>query len=325
MKKIKSIAIVLMAISFLAGCSISNVRPQPATPPVAETPPVPSPVPVTPPSPSPIRPPTPTIPPVPANMPGSVTGCKKDSDCPSAQYVCQEIQGMGTACSSANPSCVPTHTIIQGECKLKGGNGCSVDSDCVAGNLCQNNSCMSPIGRQCSGPGDTTCSVNFECVEGCGPPVVRYPDNTPPSYFCQLKGYRRNCPICLSKNTLIDTPQGAIPVQEMRKGTPVWTITASGKRIKGVVIETGKAQVPPEHKMVELILDDGRTLLVSPGHPTADGRSAGDLAAGDIYEGAKVSASKRVPYGNEATYDILPSGETGFYWANGILLGSTLH
>ena len=25
-----------------------------------------------------------------------------------------------------------------------------------------------------------------------------------------------------------------------------------------------------------------------------------------------------------ATYDVLPSGETGFYWANGVLLGSTL-
>src|SRR3989344_8659709 len=42
----------------------------------------------------------------------------------------------------------------------------------------------SPIGRQCSGPSDTTCPANFECIQACGPPVVRYPDDTPPEYFC---------------------------------------------------------------------------------------------------------------------------------------------
>jgi hypothetical protein len=110
----------------------------------------------------------------------------------------------------------------------------------------------------------------------------------------------------------------------MKPGTPVWTITASGRRVPGVVIETGKTPVPPEHKMVELTFDDGRNLLVSPGHPTVDGRTAGDLIAGDLYDGARVVTSKQVPYGNGFTYDILPSGETGSYWANKILLGSTL-
>lgn len=111
----------------------------------------------------------------------------------------------------------------------------------------------------------------------------------------------------------------------MQKGASVWTVTASGKRTLGVVIEAGKTPVPPEHKMVELILDDGRALLASPGHPTVDGRSVGDLTVGDLYGNSQVVSSRRVPYGNGATYDILPSGETGFYWANGILLGSTLH
>jgi hypothetical protein len=30
------------------------------------------------------------------------------------------------------------------------------------------------------------------------------------------------------------------------------------------------------------------------------------------------------PYDHPATYDLLPSGATGFYWADGILIGSTL-
>jgi hypothetical protein len=33
---------------------------------------------------------------------------------------------------------------------------------------------------------------------------------------------------------------------------------------------------------------------------------------------------ERAAYGQPATYDVLPAGDTGFYWANGILLASTL-
>lgn len=181
----------------------------------------------------------------------------------------------------------------------------------------------SPTGRQCSGSIDTSCPTDFECVQGCGSPVG-YSGEPPPLYFCQLKGYIRNCPICLAKNTLIDTPLGAIPVQEIQRGVLVWTTTMSGKRVVGVVVEVSKALVPPDHKMVELVLDDGRTLLVSPGHPTVDGRTVGDLDEEDLYDGARVISFNRVSYGDEATYDILPSGETGFYWANGILFSSAI-
>ena len=76
--------------------------------------------------------------------------------------------------------------------------------------------------------------------------------------------------------------------------------------------------------MVHLILNDGRDLFVSPGHPTIDGRTVGDLVSGEIYDGATIISTMHVPYGEGATYDLLPSGDTGFYWANGILIGSTL-
>jgi len=33
---------------------------------------------------------------------------------------------------------------------------------------------------------------------------------------------------------------------------------------------------------------------------------------------------ERLGYTGTDTYDLLPSGNTGFYWANGILIGSTL-
>jgi len=63
---------------------------------------------------------------------------------------------------------------------------------------------------------------------------------------------------------------------------------------------------------------------VSPGHPTADGRHIADLSRGDALDGARVVSVERVRYAGAATYDILPAGATGMYWASGILLGSTL-
>ena len=76
--------------------------------------------------------------------------------------------------------------------------------------------------------------------------------------------------------------------------------------------------------MVHLVLADGRELLVSPGHPAADGRRAGDLKVGDSLDGSTVARWELVPYAGDRTYDLLPGGPTGHYWANGILLASTL-
>ena len=250
--------------------------------------------------------------------------CLKDADCPSSKYMCEETQGTGTACPSNDPSCAPAYTTTAGECKLKSGNQCSADSQCVAGNFCHKNICTAPRGRQCTGASDTSCGADFECVQGCGPPVSRG-DDPPPPYFCQLKGYVQNCPICLAKDTQIDTPQGAVPVQDLQVGAPVWTATTAGERVLGVIIQVSKTAVFSDHKMVQLVLKDGRTLLVSPGHPTIDGRTVGNLARGDTYDGSQVVSAERVSYAEGYTYDLLSSGETGFYFANSILLDSTLH
>jgi hypothetical protein len=37
-----------------------------------------------------------------------------------------------------------------------------------------------------------------------------------------------------------------------------------------------------------------------------------------------VDGTERVAYAEPETYDVLPAGATGCYWANGILVGSTL-
>ena len=84
-------------------------------------------------------------------------------------------------------------------------------------------------------------------------------------------------------------------------------------------------EAPPIHQMVHLVLADRRELLVSPGHLTGDGRQAGNLRIGDALDGSTVASWELVPYAGGRTYDLLPAGATGFYWANGILMASTLH
>ena len=132
------------------------------------------------------------------------------------------------------------------------------------------------------------------------------------------------CPICLALGTRIATPGGEVAVEELRVGAIVWTIDERGHRVTAPLVAVGRTPVPGTHQVVRVALDDERTVFVSPGHPTADGRRIGDLAAGDALNGARIATVRRERYLGGATYDILPEGATGAYWANGILLGSTL-
>jgi hypothetical protein len=132
------------------------------------------------------------------------------------------------------------------------------------------------------------------------------------------------CPICLAASSLIATPGGDVRVVDIRVGTLVWTASPDGRRVPAPVIEIGSTPVPAGHLMVSVRLADGRELLASPGHRTADGRPLGALAIGDSLDGSTVTMWQLVPYAGDRTYDLRPAGVTGTYWANGILLGSTL-
>jgi hypothetical protein len=101
-------------------------------------------------------------------------------------------------------------------------------------------------------------------------------------------------------------------------------VGADGTRITAPVLEVGNIQVPADHMMVHLVLADGRELLASPGHRTADGRQLGLLAPGEELDGSTITQWALVPYSADRTYDLLPAGPTGRYWANGVLLSSTL-
>lgn len=129
---------------------------------------------------------------------------------------------------------------------------------------------------------------------------------------------------CLSLYTLISTPAGHVPITDLRPGMPVYTQDMDGNKTVMPIELATKVSVPESHIVCHLVLKDGRELFVSGGHPTADGRLINDLNPGDVIDGAKLKSIERVPYSGGYTYDLLPAGDTGHYWANGVLLGSTL-
>jgi hypothetical protein len=132
------------------------------------------------------------------------------------------------------------------------------------------------------------------------------------------------CPICLASNTLIATPSGSVIVKDLRQGDMVWSEDSLGHRIVAPVKIVSSTEVPRDHQVVDLVLADGRQVFVSFNHPTIYGKPVGLLAPGDWYDGSQVHSSLLVPYWDTRTYDLLPESDTGAYWANGILLKSTL-
>ena len=132
------------------------------------------------------------------------------------------------------------------------------------------------------------------------------------------------CPICLASATLIATPSGQVRVTDITAGVLVWSIGTNGERVAEPVVEVGSMVVPSGHLMVHVDLADGRELVVSPGHRAGDGRPLGSLSVGNSLDGSTITHWELVPYSGSRTYDLLPAGPTGRYWANGILLSSTL-
>jgi hypothetical protein len=132
------------------------------------------------------------------------------------------------------------------------------------------------------------------------------------------------CPICLAASTVISTPNGTVQVTDIKSGMVVWTANADGTRVAAPVLEVGSTEAPAGHRMVHVVLADGRELLASPGHRAADGRQLGSLAAGELLDGSRIVIWELVTYAGGRTYDLLPAGPTGTYWADGVLLSSTL-
>jgi hypothetical protein len=132
------------------------------------------------------------------------------------------------------------------------------------------------------------------------------------------------CPICLAAGTLIDTPDGPVPVERLNPGMEVWTVDAAGRPVAAALLAISATPVPPSFRVVRLALDDGRSVTASPGHPTTEGKALGSYRPGDNLDGARVASVEILPYTGGSTFDLLPGGPTGYYRAGGILVKSTI-
>ena len=79
-----------------------------------------------------------------------------------------------------------------------------------------------------------------------------------------------------------------------------------------------------QHHVVRVLLRGGSVLEISAGHPTADGRTFGDLRSGGSLDHRTIEALDVIPYVYPYTYDILPASSTRTYFAAGLQIGTTL-
>lgn len=200
---------------------------------------------------------------------------------------------------------------------------------CLGGSpYCDNGTCGKPpctTPQQC-GPagtccGDTCCKPGEICCDVPGPvssgPKCQLPN--PETMTCD-KGCV-GC-VCASPDTPIATPLGDRPIADLRPGDLVYTVDHEAV-VAAPIVKVNRAPVNG-HSVVRVALASGAVLSISAPHPTADGRTFGDLRAGDTLDGITIVSVARVPYAHPFTHDVLPASSTGAYYAGGALIGSTL-
>ncbi len=231
--------------------------------------------------------------------------CQTDADCSlfrCCNGVCVNTNNDILNCGGCNKPCAgPDPYCAAGTC---GTPPCS-GTACTAGTLCCGSECCA-AGKLCCflevGPGRLQCSdpVLGTCPQGC------------------IGG----CP-CTAPTTPVATPAGQRAIADLRAGDLVYSVHRGAFAVVPIKL-VHRTPVAPTHQVVELKLAHGAILHVTPNHPTADGRTFGDLAAGDRLDGVRVDSVRVVPFGQAFTYDILPDSDSGAYVAGGVLIGSAL-
>jgi hypothetical protein len=242
--------------------------------------------------------------------------CENDTDCADGE-VCEEYIPT-TACTSG----------IGSECLLDcrmGGRDCT-DGTCDEAGHCVPLAC----------PDDWTCDENHDCdstaagadLHGC----VRRACGTATECDCGacVNGRCVSGPgtcggvcACAAPDTPIATPEGERSIAELRVGDLVYSVN-DGAIVAVPLLLVGDRVAPPGHRVVRVTLSSGAAFEMSPGHPTADGRTLADVTAGDTLGELEVISAEEIPYGDDLTYDILPASSSGTYFAAGALVGSTL-
>lgn len=207
----------------------------------------------------------------------------------------------------------------------KCGNVCPNSAPYCSGGTCGTPPCTPPpgagvcapssicCGTTCCAPGQICCAVtdNFVFI-GCY-------DLSKSGGTCPV-----GCPacVCASPDTPIATPDGDRAIASLEVGDRVLSVD-HGRVIDVPIARVHRTPVS-NHHVVHVELSTGSILEISALHPTADGRTFGDLRDGELLGGVEIERVTVVPYAQAFTYDILPASDSGTYFAGGVLIGSTL-
>jgi hypothetical protein len=206
-------------------------------------------------------------------------------------------------CGGCNQPCV-------GEVPYCDQGRCGTPPPCTGGACPPNATCCGPV---CCKLGELCCAVPGPVGESLG---------------CFAPNEHGTCPTgcldckCASPDTPIATPAGERPIAEIAPGDLVYTVRDGGV-VAAPVLRVGRERAE-HHRVVRVTLETGRVLEISPRHPTADGRTFAELAAGGRLDGIGIVTAELVPYTHAYTYDILPDSDTHAYLAAGAWIGSTL-
>jgi len=165
------------------------------------------------------------------------------------------------------------------------------------------------IGSVCDSPADTRCRYTCDSIAACSAEGTWISGGS-------------SCPECNAPDTPIATPEGDRPIASLVPGDLVYSVHRG--RLDIVPIAEVGRRAQHNHHVVRVQLATGTVLEISPRHPTADGRTFGDLVASDQLDGIRIVSATLVPYRHSHTYDILPASDTGTYYAGGARIGSTM-
>jgi hypothetical protein len=169
-------------------------------------------------------------------------------------------------------------------------------------------------GRGCELPSSTHCFVDCSKDLVCRNGIWRLEGQSGPT--------RCSPGVCADPDTAIATPLGERRIADLVPGDLVYSVDHDAVAVVALARISRTPVV--HHSVMRIELANGRSFSISAGHPTADGRTLGDLVAGAVVDNQIVQSASVVAYEHPYTYDILPASNTGTYFAAGLLVGSTL-